>query len=105
MTPSIGARRSSKQYCKGWLGYRARQRETAGPATPATAFQKVSPTSPNNDGYNSLAGTAVLSRFTTWDYLSPSRTLGPISSGYSGYGQAFDRYVSLTTWKIHIAGM
>jgi len=77
-----------------WLGYRAHQRETAGPGTPATTFQKVSPTSPNNDGYNSLAGTAVLSRFTTWDYLSPPGTLGPISSGYSGYGQAFDRYVS-----------
>src|ERR1035437_9028510 len=69
----------------------AHQRETAGPATPATAFQKVSPTSPNNDGYNSLGGTAVLRRFTTWDYLSPPGTLGPISSGYSGYGQAFDR--------------
>src|ERR1039458_5540954 len=37
-----------------------------------------------------LAGTAVLSRFTTWDYLSPPGTLGPISSGYSGYGQAFE---------------
>src|ERR1017187_7351806 len=46
-------------------------------------------------GTTGLAGTTPLSRFTTWDYLSPSARLGLISSGYSGYGQELGKFTLL----------